>query len=189
MAFNAISKDDLQAATTQDNPLEGMFDFESFHTTKDAVFDRALEDSILECLGNVLAVCFNSSRRENLEYDEVERVMIEGNQIYDNLHNLCFDQRDLFFKVYNTAKAYKGKGLVPHNCLLSYEEAVKRAEGAPNQETLCHGIQFIHDFQSLVRQRLLLVKPLLVNQHETKQVFDTVTHFMCYECIFDSCYV
>lgn len=187
MAFNTSSQVKLPEPPVAEE-LDGLFDFEDFNQS-DAVFDYALEDSIIECLGDVLAVCFNSSRRADLKVEEEERVMLEGNQIYTNLHNLCFDQRDLFFKVYNTAKAYKVKGMLSAGCLLSYEEAVKRAEGEPNQESLYSGIQFIHDFQSLVKQRLLLVKPLLVNQHETRRVFDNITNFMCYECVFDSCNV
>lgn len=151
----------------------------------DTVFDYALEDAILECLGKVLSVCLYSSRRDDLEIGEIERVMLEGNLIYSRLHQLCLDQRDLFFKVYNTAKAYKVKGLVSPENHMSYEDALERVNALPNKENLMVGIEFIHNFQDLVKQRLLLVKPLLVHPEETKQVYDTITSFMCYECVFE----
>lgn len=154
-------------------------------THSDTVFDYALEDAILECLGKVLSVCLYSSRRDDLETGEIEMVMLEGNLIYSRLHQLCLDQRDLFFKVYNTAKAYKVKGLVSPENHMSYEEALERVNALPNKENLMVGIEFIHNFQDLVKQRLLLVKPLLVHPEETKQVYDTITSFMCYECVFE----
>lgn len=151
----------------------------------DTVFDYALEDAILECLGKVLSVCLYSSRRDDLERGEAEKVMLEGNLIYSRLHQLCLDQRNLFFKIYNTAKAYKMTGLVTPENHLSYEEAVDKADALPNKENLLVGIEFIHNFQDLVKQRLLLVKPLLRRPEETKEVFDTITSFMCYECVFE----
>lgn len=78
--------------------------------SSDSVFDYALEDTILECLGKVLSVCLYSSRRKDVEVGLTEQVMLEGNLIYSRLHQLCLDQRELFFKLYNTAKAYKVKG-------------------------------------------------------------------------------
>lgn len=153
-------------------------------TQSNTVLNYALEDAILECLGKVLSVCLYSTRRDDLASGEAEKVMLEGNLIYSRLHQLCLDQRHLFFKLYNTAKAYKVKGLVTAEHM-SYEEAVDQANALPNKETLLVGIEFIHNFQDLVKQRLLLVKPLLRRPEETKEVFDTITSFMCYECVFE----
>lgn len=153
--------------------------------SSDTVFDYALEDTILECLGKVLSVCLYSSRRKDVEVGLTEQVMLEGNLIYSRLHQLCLDQRELFFKLYNTAKAYKVKGCVMPENLLTYEQALKKAEEQPNKENLLVGIEFIHNFRDLVKQRLLLVKPLLINPNETREVYETILSFMCYECVFE----
>lgn len=150
----------------------------------DSVFDYALEDSILECLGKVLSVCMYASRREDLDPSTTERVMFEGNLIYSRLHQMCLDQKDLFFKIYHIAKAFKAKNYTEPEQLMTYEEALEKASNLPNKETVLLAIEFIHNFQDLVKQRLLLVKPLLVNPHETREVFDNVISFINYECVF-----
>lgn len=73
---------------------------------------------------------------------------------------------------------------MPEN-LLTYEQALKKAEELPNKENLLVGIEFIHNFRDLVKQRLLLVKPLLINPNETREVYETILSFMCYECVFE----
>lgn len=188
MAINSSTQDTQQNAALDQAHLDDMFDFESFNDA-DAVFDNALEDTVVECLGSVLEVCYNASRRDDIPNSEVERVMLEGNQIYSKLYNLCSEHRDLFFKIYNTAKAIKGDALcLCQDCKISYENALEKAQLLPNKDSLCAGIEFIRKFRDLVRQRLLLVKPLLVNPHETKQVFDFISNFICYECVFDPAY-
>lgn len=166
-------------------PVVNSYDFGlSQLDQNDSVLDFALEDAIIECLGDVLAVCLYSSRRDNLDEQTLSKVMMEGNLLYSRLHQLCLDQRSLFLGLYNTAKSNKLNAQLNTEHLISYQEALDKANKMPNREAVILGIEFIHNFQDLVKQRLLLVKPLLANPYETREVFDSITSFMSYECAF-----
>lgn len=188
MAINSGTQDMERNAVLEQAAQDNFLELESFGDSDDA-FDSALEDSIIECLGSVLAVCFNGVRKEDVSSEDVEKMMLEGNLIYNKLQSMCQAKRDLFFEIYAIAKDIKAKGQGQSlSEKISYEDALKQAEQHTNKERLCEGIEFIHNFRGLVRQRLLLVKPMLVNPQETKQVFDSISDFICYECVFDPAY-
>lgn len=150
----------------------------------DDELDYVLEDSIIECLGKVLSLCIDLKIRDDISEEKQTELMLKGNRIYNRLLELCTANRDLFIFIYAGARDFKS-----HNngssCIMDYKEAVDRASREERSELLLAAAEFIHKFRVLVRERLLLVKPMLQNPDDASQVFASLTGFMCYESIFD----